>query len=144
MLLLFLLSPHDCNIHCALRHGGGRPMNEPFVFRAADAERLRASLHFQTMESENPLPEDRRRMIEKWFETLQGPNYDCIFDDELPPESEYRCKLTPLDTVPLLTVSTEAGITQKDVDKAPARERERPCRPRTTSAASCAPNWCAI
>ena len=105
MTLLLFFSPLVHAIHCALCHGDGRPMQEPFVFRASDAERLRAPLHFQTMESENPLPEDRRKMIEKWYETLQGPNYDCIFDDELPPESEYRCKLTPLETVPLLTVS---------------------------------------
>ena len=91
---------------------------QPFVFRADDAARLRAPLVLETMKTENPLPEDRKRMIEKWYDVLSQPGYDCIFDDELPPESEHRCKLTPLETVPLLTVNAEAGITQKDVDKA--------------------------
>ena len=102
---------------------------QPFVFRADDAARLRATLVLETMKTENPLPEDRKRMIEKWYDVLSQPGYECIFDDELPPESEHRCKLTPLETVPLLTVNAEAGITQKDVDKA-ARLRARPLRPR--------------
>ena len=63
-----------------------------------------------------------RKIIEKWYEALQLLGYDCIFDDALPPENEFTYELTPLETAPLLTVSAEAGITQKDVDLA-ARAR---------------------
>ena len=98
---------------------------QPFVFRADDAARLRAPLVLETMKTENPLPEDRKRMVEKWYDVISKPGYECIITDELPTESEHRCKLTPLETVPLLTVSAENGITQNDVNKA-ARMRTLP------------------
>ena len=42
-----------------------------------------------TLESENPLPEERKRIVEKWYEALQLLGYESIFDDALPPENEF-------------------------------------------------------
>ena len=89
-----------------------------FVSGGSRGANLKAPVVLQTLESENPMPEERKRIIEKWYEALQLHGYECIFDDALPPESEHIYETTPLDTAPLLTVSTESGVTQRDVDAA--------------------------
>ena len=93
MLPLWLSPLVHCNF--TLRFGGGGRM-ESLAFASSGRGALKAPLVLQTMESENPLPEERKRMIEKWYEALQQPGYECIFDDALPPESEYQYELTPL------------------------------------------------
>ena len=96
MLPLWLSPLVHCNF--TLRFGGGGRM-DPLAFASSGrGAYLKAPVVLQTMESENPLPEERKRMIEKWYEALQQPGYECVFDDALPPESEYQYELTPLDT----------------------------------------------
>ena len=107
--------------HSALAVAAGM---DPFAFASGGGRgaTLKSPVVLQTLESENPLPEERKRIIEKWYEALQLLGYESIFDDALPPEHEFMYELTPLETTPVLTVSAEAGITQKDVDQA-ARAR---------------------
>ena len=104
--------------HSALAVAAGM---DPFAFASGGGRgaTLKSPVVLQTLESENPLPEERKRIIEKWYEALQLLG---MFDDALPPEHEFMYELTPLETTPVLTVSAEAGITQKDVDQA-ARAR---------------------
>ena len=70
------------------------------------------------MESENPLPEERKKWCEEAWKLIQLAEIDGIFSDELSPDEVYRTTSTPLDTVPIPTVDTDSGITQRDVDAA--------------------------
>ena len=50
---------------------------DPFVFASSGGRgaTLKSPVVLQTLESENPLPEERKRIIEKWYEALHTVYY---------------------------------------------------------------------
>ena len=65
------------------------------------------------VKSEYPLTEERKKYIEDVWKVLTMAGIDCIFDDVLPPDDQYKTTTTPLDSVPLLKEGS--GVTASEV-----------------------------
>ena len=74
-------------------------------------------IRLPSVKSEFPLPEERKKYIEDAWKYLTMAGIDCIFENELPPDEHYRTTITPLESVPTLTVG-QNGMTASDVQTA--------------------------